>query len=414
MKIKILTTGCRTNQAESEAMTIGLKKHGFDVVTRGTADIYILNACTVTAKSERHARNVIYRAKTENPDSFVVLTGCLATRLEIFPDDGFFRKESPDLRVVNANKDGLVAMIAKRFDARKQGAGAIISGNRRLLKVQDGCSRNCAYCIVPLVRGRSRSIGLDKVLTDAREIAATGALEIVLTGTHIGMYGRDLTPKTDLAGLVERLLGVTDKTLIRVSSVEPEETGMKLLEAFRNPRIAPHLHLPLQSGSDRVLREMNRPYTSAGFRDIVDAARGIVPDIAIGVDVIVGYPTETEEDFQKTVSLIKAVNPMYMHVFRYSPRPGTPAEKLKDPVSYQVKHQRSQVLTTLSQDLRASFIDRLTGRTIRTVFIRHAKDGFLEGLGDNYVKVLYKGTGKGIVNVRVTRRDRDYAVGTEE
>lgn len=413
MKVKIYTTGCRTNQAESEAMAVELAKRGFRIVTQGAADIHILNACTVTAKAERHARNVIYRAKAENPGAFVVLTGCLATRLQLFPVPEFFRKDGPDLVIGNRGKNGLADIIAQRFAGHAQETKIGQARNRRVLKVQDGCSRNCAYCIVPLVRGRSRSITLDSVLADAREIEAAGASEIMLTGTHLGMYGRDLRPRMDLADLIHRMLEETGKPLLRVSSVEPEETSMRLLDVFRAPRVAHHLHLPLQSGSNDVLRQMNRPYTKAVFQEIVDAARNIAPDIAIGLDVIVGFPTETTEAFQETVDLVKAINPMYLHVFRYSPRPGTPAERLKDPVPYQVKHRRSKILTQMSQDLRRAFIDRLTGKQVRTVFVKPRQDGIQEGLGDNYVKVLYRGTGKTIVNVRVDARDKDYAIGVE-
>ena len=413
MKVRIHTTGCRTNQAESEAMAIDLEKHGFQLVTQGIADIYILNACTITAKAERHARNLIYRAKTENPNAFVVLAGCLATRLQRFAEPDFFRKQGPDLVIGNADKDGLTTLIVQRFAG--QGAGNTVRsmGNRRLLKVQDGCSRNCAYCIVPLVRGPSRSIAPESVLAGAREIRGSGASEIVLTGTHLGMYGRDLRPRMDLTELIERILKTTDVPLLRLSSVEPEEAGMRMLEVFRRPRVAHHLHLPLQSGSDHVLREMNRPYTRQTFRNIVDAARHIAPDIAIGMDVIVGFPTETEADFGETVELVRTINPMYLHVFRYSPRPGTPAQKLKDPVPFQVKHHRSGILTKMSDEFRRGYIDRLIGSTIRAVFIRTRSDGMLEGLAENYVKVLYRGRTRTIAKVRVDARDRDYAIGVE-
>ncbi len=413
LKVKIHTTGCRTNQAESEALARDLQQRGFRVVQDGVADIYVINACTVTAKAERHARNVVYRARSENPGAFVVLEGCLATRLKRFPQVDFFKKQGPDLVVENADKEGLAGVLSRRFRLAETGHARPIVSNRRLLKVQEGCSRNCAYCIVPMVRGRSRSIGVQEVVEGVRAIEASGASEVVLTGTHLGMYGWDLRPRTDLAGLVRAILDGTEHILLRLSSVEPEETSMALLEVFAHHRVAPHLHLPLQSGSDRVLRDMNRPYTVQGFMDIVKKARQVAPDIAIGSDVIVGFPTERDEDFQATIATIQAINPMYLHVFRYSPRPGTPALRMGDPVPFGVKRQRSAELMRMSGAFREQYIEALVGRRVRTVFIREARDGLLEGLGDNYMHVLYRGRSRTIAEVMIQGRHRDYAMGVE-
>ena len=214
MKVNIQTTGCRTNQAESEDLAADLERRGFDVVYDGTADIYVVNACTVTTKAERHARNIVYRAKKANPGAMVVLTGCLAERLERFPEPGFFRKDSPDLIVGNREKAELGRLIGERF-GEGPGRPTPSTHNRRLLKVQEGCSRNCAYCIVPLVRGRSRSVDVDTVLGRVRELEAAGASEIVVTGTHLGLYGRDLRPRTTLTGLIKSRVQATTGTLIR-------------------------------------------------------------------------------------------------------------------------------------------------------------------------------------------------------
>ena len=188
---------------------------------------------------------------------------------------------------------------------------------------------------------------------------------------------------------------------------------MDVIGLFAHPRVAPHLHLPLQSGSDRVLRSMNRPYTVETFAGIVDAVRQVAPGIAIGNDVIVGYPTEKPEDFEKTVKLVERIRPAYLHVFRYSPRPGTPAFELKDPVPYQEKHQRSGVLTKMSKALRARFMGNLIGETIRVVYLREQENGLMEGLGANYVKVLYRGRSRTIARVRVESRDGDFLTGRE-
>jgi len=201
--------------------------------------------------------------------------------------------------------------------------------------------------------------------------------------------------------------------VIRISSIEPEETSQDVLGLFAHPRVAPHLHLPLQSGSDRVLREMNRPYTVRTFVRIVEAARGIRPGIAIGNDVIVGYPTETERDFEQTRALIEEIAPAYLHVFRYSPRPGTPAFGLGDPVPYQVKQARSGALTGLSKALRTRFIEGTVGGVLRVVYLRDRDGGWKEGLADNYVKVLYQGDSTGIATVEIRSRDGDFAKGKE-
>ena len=411
----VVSTGCRTNQAEGCEIAKRLARAGFEVQEDGVADLYVINACTLTAKAERKARNLIYKAKKENPDAVVVLAGCLADRLQRFDDPHFFDGPRPDLLVPNSKKLRVAELIpAMDRSADVKGRFHPRYTTRRLLKVQDGCPRNCSYCIVPLVRGsRSVSVEPQEVVSMAKALEAEGALELVLTGIHIGLYGRDLRPRMELSDLIELLLKETEGIMIRLSSLEPEELKEGLIRLLGHPRIAAHLHLPLQSGSDRVLRDMHRPYTAHQYVELVRQVREVRRDIAIGMDVIVGYPTETPEDFEETLQVIREVKPAYMHVFRYSPRPGTPAWPLQDPVPYEEKHRRASILGQLSKDFRTQFARQFVGLVVRTVPVRRRGD-LIEGLTENYMKVLYPGDMGRIVRIKVASFDGEFLLGEVE
>ena len=405
------TTGCRSNQADGCVLVRGFQKQGFEVVQRGPADIYVINACTLTARADRKARNLVYRARAENPRAFVVLAGCLADRLEQFPESAFFEGMKPDLLVTNREKNRLPTIVAEHFKVTGSPQGISEKRTRRLLKVQDGCPRNCSYCIVPLVRGRtSRSIPPVEAIERAKAFEKEGALEIVLTGIHIGLYGRDLRPRSSLLELIRGILDATHRVLIRVSSIEPEEVSRDLVEVFGEPRVCGHVHLPLQSGSDSILRAMHRPYTVRTYMEIVKALREVRPDIGIGMDVMVGFPGEEEGDFQATVKLIEKIKPAYMHIFRYSPRPGTPAWGLGDPIPYEVKHKRAGVLHNMDREFRRVFAERLKNREVVVIPVKK-KGELVEGLTDTYVKIRYRDEGLRVVRCRVTGWTKGYLTG---
>jgi threonylcarbamoyladenosine tRNA methylthiotransferase MtaB len=400
-KIAITTLGCKINQFESAAMTEALEKEGYQLVPFSeTADVYVVNSCTVTAKTDAESRRLIRRATRRNPEARVVVTGCYAQ----MSAEELLKLPGVSLILGNSEKRDIVGFLKEAEDRpravvsdisqrRSEGGTQLESfaeHTRAFLQVQNGCDSRCAYCIVPYARGASRSVSLEEALEGIDAFAAKGFREIVLTGIHLGAYGLDLAPATNLLDLLERAEERATVPRLRVGSVEPMEVAPELIRFLAQSRIVcPHLHLPLQSGSDGVLSRMNRGYNTGFYRDLLRALLQAVPDICLGTDVIAGFPGESDAEFAETHSLIEELPLAYLHVFPFSPRPGTPAATMTPQVHSRVVKERAEALRLLSEKKKAAYAERFIGRELQVLVQRD--DGGRRGLSRNYLTVRLEG-----------------------
>ncbi len=390
-RVAIETHGCKLNQADSGGLATEFAEAGYEVVgDAASVDVYVVNSCTVTHVADSKARQALRSARRRHPDATIVATGCYAQR----SPETLRQLDEVDLVVGNTEKATLVRHVidwtgddivpcATGDDVQAISPSA--ARTRAMIKIQEGCNQVCAYCIVPKVRGRERSIPPDEIVSKIDEYTNRGYKEVVLTGTQLGSYGFDLEG-IDLAGLIQYVLDQCDMTRLRVSSLQAHEIDERLLALWSDNRLAPHFHLPLQSGSDAILKRMKRRYDSGQFLDAVDSIRKVVPEAAVTSDVIAGFPGETESDFEDTYRLCREVGFASMHVFPYSARPGTSAAHFRDDVPPQVKSERVGRLIALSQKLGTNYRSRFVG-TSRRVLWESCKAGKWVGLTDNYVRV---------------------------
>jgi threonylcarbamoyladenosine tRNA methylthiotransferase MtaB len=408
----ITTLGCRLNQAESYAAQVQLARAGVEIVPFGEpADLSIVNTCTVTHVADQQARQVLRRAKRINPEGFVVAMGCYVR----VSTDEVRAVEGVDV-IVTADKADLVPLLEEMGLALGAGASEddeIVDPDQRValpatrirqfVKIQDGCDDYCTYCIVPFARGHALSRPADAVVQEVRELVGRGCREVVLTGVQIGAYGRDRyrqrgddlpPPGAPLAALVRRVLDETTVARVRISSIQPQDWSPDFLELFDDSRLGRHLHLPLQAGSDAVLRRMSRRYTTGDFAALVDRLREQVPDIAITADIIVGFPGETDQDHTESVDFARRIEFADAHVFRYSPRRGTAASRMMEQVQPEVKKARSEEMRAVVDETSMAFRRGFVGTT-RPVLWEEELDplpGQVErrwsGLTDNYLRVL--------------------------
>ena len=413
----IETHGCKLNQADSTALAQDFVSQGFRLVAPGErADVYVVNTCTVTHVADRKARQALRSARRRNPRATVVATGCYAERAP----DALGALAEVDIVIGNRGKLDLVQRVAgfrrengvpcsEGTDEATASPGSLRT--RVMVKIQEGCDQVCAYCIVPRVRGRERSIPPDVITARIDEHAAAGYREAVLTGTQLGSYGFDLDG-IDLRGLIATVLSETRISRLRVSSLQPQEIGQGLLDLWSDPRLCPHFHLPLQSGSDPVLRRMRRRYTAAHYLKAVEEIRAAVPDASVTADVIVGFPGETDADFEETYSVCRQAEFAAMHVFPYSVRPGTSAAHFKGKISPAVKSVRMERLLELAKRQATAFRKAMLGSTRPVLWEEdtNGADGRVwHGLTDNYVRVTAPST-EGLRN-RVTPVRLEYMDG---
>ena len=427
--VALATLGCRLNQVESQEIGALLEGRGFRVVEPGApAQVYVINTCTVTGRADFSDRQLIRRIARENPEAYLVVTGCYAQT----DPEAAAAIAGVDLVVGNQEKYRLaellgsltkrprpavaVADIAAAREVPIAPFARMAGRSRAFVKIQDGCQHRCAFCIVPAARGRSRSQEAKVVLDQVRALAAAGHLDVTLTGVDIGHYGRDLYPRTTLAALLRELAEVEGLRWLRLSSVLPSYFTPELVDAVTTlPVMAPHLHLPLQSGSDRVLRLMRRPYHTGMYRALVDRLAAAVPGLGLGADVIVGHPGETEEDFEATMRFVEALPFSSLHVFSYSDRKGTEAARRPGHVTGPAIRERSRRLRRLGAEKSLAFRRGLVGRRRDAVVLdaRDRRTGLLAGLTDNYVEVLFDGPdtlGRRVVPLTITeaRADRTH------
>jgi threonylcarbamoyladenosine tRNA methylthiotransferase MtaB len=405
-RVAIATLGCKTNQFESAAMIEQFEKAGYAVVPfTQPADIYVVNSCTVTARTDAETRRLIRRARRLNPAARVVATGCYAQvaqgELEQMPelDSVLGNREKQDITRLVETGESLVSDIAGELTAGPLKLESFAEHTRAFLQAQNGCNSFCAYCIVPYARGRSRSVPLDAVLQGVRNLAAKGFKEVVLTGIHLGAYGLDLAPPQSLTGLVRRIDAERIVPRLRIGSVEPNELTDELLALMAESKIiCPHLHLPLQSGSDSVLQRMGRRYTTAFFRDLMARIVSALPQAFIGADVIAGFPGETEEEFNETLQLIEDLPFSDLHVFPYSSRPGTRAAAMPGQVPGNVIKKRAELLRDCAARKKDGFLSRQVGHEVMVLVQGFDEKSLIcNGISNNYVTVRFQGQ-KGMIN----------------
>lgn len=379
-KAIIRVLGCKVNQAESAAMGKILEELGYELDSGAEEPALVLvNTCCVTSRAEAKSRRMVGRLASRFPSAKLVVTGCLA---EVNPSS--FEEVARDLLILGTyGKDRFRRFVAEshREHAGAQqrrasscttfgdlGAAGTVDRARAFLKVQDGCSQHCTYCIVPRARGPARSLAPETALTHARVLGDEGYAEIVLTGIHLGSYGKDLDPQTDLQSLIEALLSHCPKVRFRLSSIEPQEITENLIRlTAKDARVCRHFHIPVQSGDDSILGRMRRPYRVETIHHLTNLILSEVPDASIGIDIMAGFPGEDERAFQRTIDLVQGCGAAYLHVFPFSPRAGTPAATYQPQVSVDIAQRRVEELRTISRELRQSFYARFLGRTLEAV-----------------------------------------------
>ena len=404
--VAIVTLGCKTNQFESAAMSEQLRAAGYQQVDiEEGAELVIVNTCTVTAATDSQSRNLVRRARRANPHARVVVTGCYAqvdpqalaqlpgvalvigneekqdflSRLTAL-DDSRTHVEVSDIRQTEL----AVPLSLSRFDQR----------SRAFVQIQNGCDAFCSYCIIPYARGRSRSVALPAIISQVEQLAATGYPEVVLTGIHIGNYGQDLQPKADLLALLQALEQTDYSGRLRLGSIEPTEIPPTLREyAAASRRICPHWHIPLQAGDDEILQRMNRHYSTNFFHELVCDIRRRQPDAAIGLDVISGFPGETEQQFNTTLKFLDGLPFSHLHVFPFSKRPGTPAAEMIGQLPGDIIKQRASILRDLGERKLAEFSRSFIGRELEVVIEGGAGDGRCKGLSENYLNISLPSAG---------------------
>ncbi len=397
MKVAIATLGCKVNQSESASIEGLLKNKNHEIVTTAdNPDIYIINTCTVTAKSDYQSRQLIRKALKTGAK--VIAAGCYA---QLKPDD-LLKIEGLHLIIGNSAKKDIINHIEK---LKYNNCDASVIDNyplsapltlqpyhsnkaRAFLKIQDGCNFSCSYCAVPLARGKSRSLNIQDIINAVNELNNAGYKEIVLTGIHIGSYGLDLYPKSSLLNIVSMLIQYFPHIRFRLSSIEPQEFKADYLSYIKEGSLCAHLHIPLQSGSDRILNEMNRGYSTIFFKKIIDTIESTNPDISIGTDIIAGFPGETEKEFKETVKFLEQLPLSYMHVFPYSKRPNTRAILSNSHINESIKQDRVKTLLTIANNMKNTYLKKNLGKTLDVIVEdKSITTGLYIGISDNYIKL---------------------------
>jgi threonylcarbamoyladenosine tRNA methylthiotransferase MtaB len=405
-KFKITTLGCKVNQAESEAIAQDLLSSKW-LTARDLqeADICIVNTCAVTQKAAMQSRQAVRRAIRANPNAQIVVTGCYAQTApqEIKAIDGVnyivgHGEKHTIGRMIRTTGDGVPGHgISICGDIRKKRPFAsmpiadTVLRTRPFLKIQDGCDAFCTYCIVPHARGRSRSMPLESVLDNIGKLAKAGFREVVLTGIHLGVYGHDLSPVTNLSTAMERIRELMPIDRVRLSSIEPFDfTGKILDQAVKSDIFCRHFHIPLQSGDAEILNNMGRPYSPRFFSELINKINRLMPDAAIGADVLIGFPGENESAFENTYKLVEKLPISYLHVFPFSARPGTRAADLPDKVDAGIIKDRCERMRILGNEKRMKFYQEFIGQELQILIEtkREASTNFLKGISSNYLPVL--------------------------
>lgn len=405
------TLGCKVNQYETEAIVSDLLKRGLKLVDFSEqADVYIVNTCTVTGTSDHKSRQWISKAVRKNPDAFIIATGCYAERAKQEIED----ISGVDLVIGNSGKEKIGELVSGQPHIDQAPRSSHPNGQhfhtRALVKIEDGCDNFCSYCIVPYVRGKPKSRAVNDIIKEVSGLVKCGAREIVLTGVNLGKYGRDLGSNVNLTELLKHLKEVPELARIRLSSIEINDITPDMITLLSSsPIFCRHLHMPLQSGDDQILKSMNRHYTAEDYLHIVKEVMAAIPGIAVTTDVMVGFPGETEEQFEKTRWMMEEVRYRKVHVFKYSDREGTKASELSEKISPELKEQRSKKLLDLGRQLSENYVQAFIRKKLEVLAEKTLANKLLTGLSDNYIRVSFEGEEKlkgQLVEVMVERIDQ--------
>lgn len=430
-KIAFYTLGCKVNQADTASMENLFLRSGHQLVSfDGEADVYIINTCVVTNTGQRKSRQTIHRAIRKNPNALIVVTGC-------YPQTAAEEVKAiagVDMIIGNQDRAQIVQLVEERLAHRQtdtldavhkltastafeeMAAGDITDKTRAFLKIQEGCNQFCTYCIIPYARGPLRSRSLESIRTETQRLISAGFKEIVLIGIHLGCYGKENPDGPTLYDAVKTVLEVPGVQRLRLGSLESVEVEPRLLTLMQeDARFCRHLHLPLQSGCDKTLQAMHRPYTTAKFKTLLADIKTKVPDIAITTDVIAGFPGETEADFETTCKFAESCGFSKMHIFPFSARKGTPAEKFAGAVTEAVKKERADILGRIDETMHKTFLQAMVGQTAEILFEQPAGEDYFEGLTGNYQRVFVKSGGRNlggeILPVKITAFDGEKLLG---
>lgn len=430
-KIAFYTLGCKVNQADTASMENLFLRSGHQLVSfDGEADVYIINTCVVTNTGQRKSRQTIHRAIRKNPNALIVVTGC-------YPQTAAEEVKAiagVDMIIGNQDRAQIVQLVEERLAHRQtdtldavhkltastafeeMAAGDITDKTRAFLKIQEGCNQFCTYCIIPYARGPLRSRSLESIRTETQRLISAGFKEIVLIGIHLGCYGKENPDGPTLYDAVKTVLDVPGVQRLRLGSLESVEVEPRLLTLMQeDARFCRHLHLPLQSGCDKTLQAMHRPYTTAKFKTLLADIKNMVPDIAITTDVIAGFPGETEADFETTCKFAESCGFSKMHIFPFSARKGTPAEKFAGAVAEAVKKERADILGKIDETMHKTFMQAMVGQTAEVLFEQPAGEDYFEGLTGNYQRVFVKSGGRNlggeILPVKITTFDGEKLLG---
>lgn len=402
-KVAFYTLGCKLNFSETSTISRMFEDRGYSKVEfTDTPDIFVINTCSVTDNADKKCRKIIREAKSINPNAFVTIIGCYAQlkpkEISEIPGVDAVLGAAEKFRLIDYldgfKKQDKPQVFASEIAEAKTYNNAWSYGDRTrtFLKVQDGCNYGCSFCTIPLARGKSRSDSIDNILASAREIAATDIKEVVLTGVNIGDFGiLDGRRQERFSDLVQALDDIEGIERFRISSIEPNLLSNDII-AFvaQSKRFVPHFHMPLQSGSNKILRAMNRRYLRELYADRVATIKSLMPNCCIGVDVIVGFPGETDEDFLDTYQFLNELEVSYLHVFTYSERSNTPAANLQGAVPMKVRNERSKMLRSLSEKKKRAFYEQSVGQTAKVLFEDDVENGMMHGFTENYVRVTAK------------------------
>ncbi len=431
-KVAFYTLGCKVNQYETEAMLEMFKEDGYEQVgSEDYADVYVINTCTVTHMSDRKSRQYIRRMKKKNPDSIIAVVGCYS---QVSPEE-ILEIEEVNLVMGTNERRTIVDEIKKLEEVQGEKKASTVDDimkvrafeeieisqsngrTRAFMKIQDGCDRFCTYCIIPYARGgKVRSRDMESIINEAKILAENGYEEVVLTGIHVASYGKDVRDaNVGLLDVIRQINEIDGIKRIRTSSVEPILfTDEFVNEVAKMEKVMPHYHLSLQSGCDDTLKRMNRRYTTAEYKEIVDKLRREIPNVAITTDVIVGFPGETEEEFEQTYNFLKDIELSQMHIFKYSPRKGTKAAEMEAQVDPQVKNERSEKLLSLNKENFEKFASRMLNKEFDVLFEQSIGNNKYEGLTPNYLKTIVTSnediSGK-ILKVKITDVKDEYVEG---
>lgn len=432
-RIAFYTLGCKVNQADTASMEAIFKSAGYKVVGfNEDADVYLVNTCVVTNTGQRKSRQIINRAVRHNPMALTVVTGCYP---QTAPDE-VRAIDGVDVIIGNQERARIVELVEQALTSKRDdildnvqkmtvdtrfeelGVGTETNKTRAFLKIQEGCNQYCTYCIIPFARGPLRSRSLESIKEEITKLVAAGYKEVVLIGIHLGCYGKELAKdgvKLSLYDAVEAALSVPGVERLRLGSLESVEVETRLMELMaKEPRLCHHLHLPLQSGCDKVLKAMHRPYDTARFAELLKEIRSYVPDVAITTDIIVGFPGETEEDFEETLAFARSCGFAKMHIFPYSKRKGTPAEKMPNQVEEQVKQECAARLSELDKEMQHEAMTYWIGKDVTVQFEQPVDDNHVEGLCGAYMRVVVEGGQElcdQIRTVHIVGVEEDYLVG---